>query len=57
VLSRAELLSRRHTKTGGHRGLNILHVATALHLEASELLSFDKNQRRLARAAGFEVSP
>lgn len=29
VLSRAERLSRRHTKTGGHRGLKILHVATA----------------------------
>ena len=35
VLSRAELLSRRHTKTGGHRGLDILHIATALHLPAS----------------------
>jgi hypothetical protein len=31
VLSRAELLSRRRTKTGGHRGLDILHAATALN--------------------------
>ena len=57
VLSRAELLSRRHTKTGGHRGLDILHIATALHLDASELLTFDKKQRRLARAAILEVRP
>lgn len=55
VFSRAELLSRRHTKIGGHRGLDILHIATALHLEATELLTFDKNQSRLARAAGLEV--
>ena len=57
VLSRAELLSRRHTKTGGHRGLDVLHIATALHLEASQLLTFDKNQRSFARAAGLEVRP
>lgn len=57
VLSRAELLSRRHTKTGGHRGLAILHIAMALHLEATEFLTFDKNQRRLARAAELEVRP
>lgn len=57
VLSRAELLSRRHTKTGGHRGLDILHIATALHLDATELLTFDKNQRRLARAASLKVRP
>ena len=57
VLSLAELLSRRHTKTGGHRGVDILHVATALHLDATELLTFDKKQRRLARAAILEVRP
>jgi predicted nucleic acid-binding protein len=57
VLSRAELLSRRHTRTGGHRGLDILHIATALHLEATELLTFDKKQRRLARAASLKVRP
>jgi len=57
VHSRAETLSRRHTAAGGHRSLDVLHVATALHLEAEELLTFDANQRRLAKVAGLKVRP
>jgi hypothetical protein len=44
VLSRAELLSRRHTKTGGYHDLDILHVATALHHRSFINLLF-RNQR------------
>lgn len=57
VHSRAEELSKRHTTAGGHRSLDVLHVATALHLEAEEFLTFDANQRKLAVAAGLGVKP
>jgi len=46
----AETISKRHTIAGGHRSLDILHVATALHLGAREFLTFDANQRKLAVA-------
>jgi len=57
VHSRAEELSKRQTAAGGHRSLDVLHVATALHLEAEEFLTFDANQRKLAAAAGLNVKP
>jgi len=57
VHSRAEELSKRQTAAGGHRSLDVLHVATALHLEAEEFLTFDANQRKLASAAGLNVKP
>ena len=50
VASIAERLSAQYTWTGGHRGFDILHVATALHLGAADFLSFDANQRKLAAA-------
>ena len=53
----AENLSKRHTMTGGHRSLDVLHVATALHLEAREFLTFDTNQRKLATAEKLKVKP
>ena len=53
----AEALSNRHTMMGGHRALDVLHVATALHLGAREFLTFDTNQRRLAVAAKLKVRP
>ena len=53
----AETLSKRHTPTGGHRSLDVLHVATALHLGAREFLTFDTNQRKLAAAEKLKVKP
>ena len=53
----AETLSKRHTMTGGHRSLDVLHVATALHLGAREFLTFDTNQRKLAAAQKLKVKP
>ncbi len=53
----AETLSKRHTRTGGHRSLDVLHVATALHLGAREFLTFDTNQRKLATAEKLKVKP
>ena len=53
----AERLSASYSKTGGHRAFDILHVATALVLEAEEFISFDGNQRKLAAEEGFKVKP
>ena len=51
----AERLSSQYTLRGGHRALDILHVATALHLGANDFLTFDENQRALAIAEGLQV--
>lgn len=53
----AETISKRHTITGGHRSLDVLHVATALYLGAREFLTFDTNQRKLAAAEKLKVKP
>jgi predicted nucleic acid-binding protein len=57
VLNVAERLSARYTADGGHRYLDVLHVATALHLGASHFLSFDATQRELASAEGLAAKP
>jgi predicted nucleic acid-binding protein len=57
VLRRAEDLSKQYTISEGHRGFDILHVASALHLGAKEFLTFDERQRRLAITAGLLVRP
>ena len=51
----AERLSATYTKANGHRAIDVLHVATAIHLGAKELLTFDGNQRKLATAEGLKV--
>ncbi len=51
----AERLSDRYTEAEGHRLMDILHVATAVHLGAAEFLTFDENQKRLAEAEGMVV--
>jgi hypothetical protein len=53
----AETISKRHTIAGGHRSLDVLHVAAALHLGAREFLTFDANQRKLAAAEKLNVKP
>jgi len=55
VHQRAEAFSSAHTLAAGHRLADILHVATALHLGASEFLTFDANQKTLAEAVGLKV--
>jgi len=57
VINIAERISAQLTIGGGHRFLDVLHVATAKHLGASEFLSFDANQRMLAAAEGFAARP
>lgn len=53
----ALLLARRHTRHSGVRSLDILHVAIALALDAELFLTFDRAQKRLARAAGLKARP
>lgn len=53
ILFTAERISKSSTFTGGHRGFDILHVATALTLGASEFLTFDANQSALASSEGL----
>jgi predicted nucleic acid-binding protein len=47
--------SKNRTTQGGHRSLDILHVATAIHLGAKEFLTFDERQRMLAHHAGLKI--
>ena len=57
VLIEARRLSATHTTTGGHTAFDILHLAAALHLGASEFLTFDTNQRKLAIVVGLKPGP
>jgi len=57
AVTRAEKLSLDHTPRHGARSMDILHLAFALQLGATELLSFDENQRRTAEAEGLIISP
>lgn len=55
VLAEGERISKSRTPSGGHRGFDILHIATALKLGAKNFLTFDANQARLALAEGLKV--
>jgi len=55
VLRLSRTYSLQHTASGGHRTLDILHVATAVHLGASTFLTFDERQRKLAHHAGLKL--
>ena len=52
VAAEAERLSERHTQQRGARAFDILHIATALHWQASAFLSFDALQREVASMEG-----
>jgi predicted nucleic acid-binding protein len=51
----ARTYSQLYTAHGGHRSLDILHVATAVHLRADTFLTFDARQKKLAKAVGLKV--
>jgi hypothetical protein len=57
VFDTAKRVSLKHTAGIGSRSLDVLHVAAALVMKAEILLSFDDNQRKLAKAAGLRVAP
>ena len=54
---RADQVSEKHAAAGGQRTIDLLHVAVALESGAEKFLSFDKRQRKLAKAAGLAVKP
>lgn len=55
VLHLAGTYSLQRTAHKGHRTLDVLHVATAVHLGAKLFLTFDARQRALAKYAGLRV--
>lgn len=57
VFQRSIGFSRAHTSSIRTRSFDILHVAAAVELGATEFWSFDKRQRSLAREVGLRVNP
>jgi|SRR5208282_2696182 len=57
LLAEAERLSGIYTTDGGYRAFDILHVAAALQFDASNFLTFDTKQSRLALAVGLRPWP
>ena len=55
VLAEAVKLAEQHTGTIGCRSLDILHCAAAKVLAASEFISTDARQRKLAVAMGLNL--
>ncbi|MEW6752107.1 MAG: type II toxin-antitoxin system VapC family toxin [Candidatus Latescibacterota bacterium] len=55
VWIRCQTLARTETARHGTRTLDTLHIASALQLHASELISSDLRQAALARACGLTV--
>jgi predicted nucleic acid-binding protein len=55
VVDEAKRLSATHTLADGHRGFDVLHVASALKMKATHFLTFDANQKKLAKAEGLVV--
>jgi predicted nucleic acid-binding protein len=52
---RAKQIARKRTPRLGTRTLDLLHVASALLLEAGSLWTFDSRQAKLAAAEGLRV--
>jgi predicted nucleic acid-binding protein len=57
VLTRTLALTQKHTATTGTRSLDLIHIATALEIEAADFLSFDHRQREAGSAEGLKVIP
>jgi hypothetical protein len=55
VFASATDLATRYARTVLCRSLDVLHVAAALHLRCSALVSADERQLQLAHAVGLEV--
>ncbi len=48
-------LSKKHASSIGSRSLDILHVASALSMNADRFLTLDDRQTRLAARAGLKI--
>ncbi|MCU0785734.1 MAG: type II toxin-antitoxin system VapC family toxin [Verrucomicrobia bacterium] len=57
LLPEAERLAEQHTPAIGSRSLDILHVAAATLLGATDFCTLDTRQGKLAQLAGLHVQP
>lgn len=57
LLTRTLALTQKHTSNTGTRSLDLIHIASALEIGATDFLSFDSRQRETATAEGFKVRP
>ncbi|MFY9802323.1 MAG: type II toxin-antitoxin system VapC family toxin [Candidatus Acidiferrales bacterium] len=57
VWEKTVALARRHSSKFGTRTLDIVHVASALTLRPEVFYSFDRRQRKLAKAERLRVLP
>jgi predicted nucleic acid-binding protein len=57
VYAEAEALGAGHTERLGTRALDVLHVAAASALGATDFFTFDSRQKALALKAGMKVKP
>lgn len=55
ILVHAIDLSKKHSTSIGSRSLDILHVASALSINADRFLTLDDRQSRLAAIAGLKI--
>jgi len=55
ILDQAARLSRQHTPSLGTRSLDVLHVASALELNARQFVTYDERQAKLATLCGLKV--
>lgn len=55
VFRQASEIAMRRTATLGTRTLDLLHVASAIFLQADVFCTFDRNQAKLASAEGLRV--
>ena len=55
VYERAKQIARRRTPQLGTRTLDVLHVASAVVLQAETFYTFDRSQEKLAEAEGLTV--
>ncbi len=57
AIERAVGLTNKYTLTQGHRTYDVLLVAAAIELGATDFLTFDGRQAKLAKAEGLMVWP
>ena len=57
LIREAEPLAEHHDPVIGSRSLDVLHVAAALVLHATDFSTRDSRQARLAQLAGLHVQP
>jgi predicted nucleic acid-binding protein len=57
LLDRRIALLRQRASKAGHRAMDLLHLASALTLGATDFLTFDQNQAEVATVLGVTVKP